>query len=187
MSSTLITGGARSGKSTLAQQLAQQSGGHALFVATAEAGDAEMQRRIEAHKKSRPAGWETIEVQTHIGSRILKETGSASTVVIDCVTLLVSNITGQFDEKSDPLEVDKAVTGEIRELIECMDKCKADFFLVTNEVGLGIIPGDYISRLYRDLLGKANRLLADRTDNVYFMVAGIPVVVKGKIISTNFK
>jgi adenosylcobinamide kinase/adenosylcobinamide-phosphate guanylyltransferase len=180
MTSTLITGGARSGKSTLAQEMAQKAGGHVLFVATAEAGDPEMKRRIEAHKKSRPAGWKTLEVQTHIGGRILKETGSARMVVIDCITLLVSNVIGQFDEKSDPAEVDKAVTAEIQELIDCMDKCKADFVIVTNEVGLGIIPGDYISRLYRDLLGKANRLLAARVDNVYFMVAGIPLAVKGK-------
>jgi len=180
MATTLITGGARSGKSTLAQEMAQKAGGHVLFVATAEAGDPEMKRRIEAHKKSRPAGWKTLEVQSHLGSRILKEFGSANTVVIDCVTLLVSNIIGQFDEKSDPAEVDKAVTEEIRELIGCVDNCKADFIIVTNEVGLGIIPGDYISRLYRDLLGKANRLLAASVDNVYFMVAGIPVVVKGE-------
>ncbi len=179
MTCTLITGGARSGKSTLAQEIAQKAGGHVLFVATAEAGDPEMKRRIEAHKKSRPAGWKTLEVQTQIGSRILKEISGTRTVVIDCITLLVSNVIGQFEEKSDPAEVDKAVTSEIRELIACMDKCKADFILVTNEVGLGIIPGDYISRLYRDLLGKSNRLLSARADNVYFMVSGIPMAVKG--------
>jgi adenosylcobinamide kinase / adenosylcobinamide-phosphate guanylyltransferase len=180
MTITLITGGARSGKSTLAQEIAQKNGRQVLFVATAEAGDLEMQRRIEAHKKSRPAGWKTLEIQTRIGSRILEQAASARTVVIDCITLLISNVIGKFDEKSEPAEVDKAITSEIKELINCMNKCKADFIIVTNEVGLGIIPGDYISRLYRDLLGKANRLLAERADNVYFMVAGIPMAVKGK-------
>jgi len=178
--STLITGGARSGKSTLAQELARKVGGQVLFVATAEAGDEEMKRRIEAHKKSRPTGWKTFEVQTRIGSHITKEAGRARTVVIDCITLLVMNVFTQCGEKADAAALDKAVTAEIQELIDCMDKSKADFIIVTNEVGLGIIPGDIVSRHYRDLLGKANRLLAQRADEVYFMVAGIPLEVKGK-------
>src|SRR4030042_1364422 len=99
MKSILITGGARSGKSTLAQELAGKAGGQVLFVATAEAGDPEMKRRIKAHRKSRPAGWSTLEVTTHVGSRISQEIGDARTVIIDCVTLLVSNVFGQCGEK----------------------------------------------------------------------------------------
>ena len=180
MKSILITGGARSGKSTLAQELALKVGGQVLFVATAEAGDEEMKRRIESHKKSRPAHWKTLEITDHIGGRISGELGSARTVVIDCVTLLVSNIFGQFDAGADPSHIDEAVTGEIQELIACLDRCEADFIIVTNEVGLGIIPGDIVSRLYRDLLGKANRLLAQRADEVYFMIAGLPLAVKSR-------
>jgi adenosylcobinamide kinase/adenosylcobinamide-phosphate guanylyltransferase len=183
MKSILITGGARSGKSTLAQELGKKGGGQVLFVATAEAGDEEMTRRIVAHKKSRPSGWKTLEVQTHIGSRIAKEMGNARTVVIDDITLLVMNVFTHCGEKADAEIIDKAVTAEIQELIDCIDHCQADFIIVTNEVGLGIIPGDIVSRLYRDLLGKANRLLAAHADEVYFMVAGIPLALKKAALS----
>jgi adenosylcobinamide kinase/adenosylcobinamide-phosphate guanylyltransferase len=180
MTSILITGGARSGKSTLAQELGKKAGGPVLFVATAEAGDEEMTRRITAHQQSRPAGWKTLEIQTHIGSRILKEAGDARMVVIDDITLLVMNVFTACGEKAEAGIIDQAVTAETAELIDCISRCQADFVIVTNEVGLGIIPGDIVSRLYRDLLGKANRLLAAKVDEVCFMVAGIPLVVKGK-------
>lgn len=180
MTSTLITGGARSGKSTLAQEMGVKAGGKVLFVATAEAGDEEMTRRIKAHKAARPAGWKTLEAQTDIGGRILEEIGEAGTVIIDDITLLVMNVFMKFEDNPDADAVEKAVTAEIEQLIDCVDGAKADFLIVTNEVGLGIIPGDYVSRLYRDVLGKANRLLAAGMDNVYFMVAGLPVVVKGE-------
>jgi adenosylcobinamide kinase/adenosylcobinamide-phosphate guanylyltransferase len=174
----LLTGGARSGKSRLAQELALKSGGRVLFVATAEAGDDEMQRRIEAHRASRSANWTTLEVTTHIGDHITKNIGGAGTVIIDCITLLINNIFQQFDENADASRLEKAVVSEIKELLDCIDHAEADFIIVTNEVGLGIIPGDRVSRLYRDLLGKANQILAERVDEVYLMVAGIPVAIK---------
>ena len=180
MKSILITGGARSGKSRLAQELAVKAGGQVLFVATAEAGDEEMMRRIEAHRKSRPAGWETLEITNHIGSQITKKTGKAKTVIIDCITLLISNVFQQYEENADPSLLEKAIVAEINELLDCIKRTKADFIIVTNEVGLGIIPGDKVSRLYRDLLGTANRMLAEKADEVCLMIAGIPVYVKKK-------
>ena len=89
---TLIIGGARSGKSHFAQELALKSSGPVLFVATAEAGDEEMRQRIEKHRKSRPANWSTIEAATHLGSQISQKIGTAQTVIVDCITLLISNI-----------------------------------------------------------------------------------------------
>jgi adenosylcobinamide kinase/adenosylcobinamide-phosphate guanylyltransferase len=160
--------------------MGKKAKGQVLFVATAEAGDEEMTRRIIAHKQSRPAGWKTIEVQTHIGTHIQKEAGKAGTVIIDDITLLVMNVFTACGETASADTIDKAVTAEIQELMDCIDHVQADFFIVTNEVGLGIIPGDIVSRLYRDLLGKANRILAAHVKEVYFMVAGIPMVVKGK-------
>jgi adenosylcobinamide kinase/adenosylcobinamide-phosphate guanylyltransferase len=139
-----------------------------------------MARRIKAHKESRPAGWRTLEVQTRIGKAIAREIGGAKTVIIDDITLLVMNVFMRYGDKPDADATDKAITAEIQELIECIGKCKADFIIVTNEVGLGIIPADYLSRLYRDTLGKANRLLAEKADNVYLMIAGLPVVAKGR-------
>jgi adenosylcobinamide kinase/adenosylcobinamide-phosphate guanylyltransferase len=176
--SILITGGARSGKSRRAQELAIKLGGRVLFVATAEAGDDEMKRRIKAHRKARPKDWATLEVTTHIGRQITKNIRQAKTVIIDCITLLISNVMLQYDEKIDAAITERAVTAEIKELLDCIKHTKADFIIVTNEVGLGIIPGDRVSRLYRDLLGTANRMLAEHVNEVYLMVAGIPVTVK---------
>jgi adenosylcobinamide kinase/adenosylcobinamide-phosphate guanylyltransferase len=174
----LLTGGARSGKSKKAQELAPKAGGPVLFVATATAGDDEMQERIEMHRKFRPKDWRTLEVTTQVGNQITKNIGDAKTVIVDCITLLVNNIFEQCGENAESKEVEKTVTVEIEELINCMKKSRANFIIVTNEVGLGIVPGDKVSRLYRDLLGKANQMLAASVDEVYFMVAGIPLRIK---------
>jgi adenosylcobinamide kinase / adenosylcobinamide-phosphate guanylyltransferase len=178
LTSILLTGGARSGKSRLAQELALKSSGHVLFVATAEAGDDEMARRIKKHRESRPKDWTTLEVTTNIGNNITKNIGGARTVIIDDITLLVNNVFEQFGTDPDADKVEKAVAAEINKLCDCITKTEAHFIIVTNEVGLGIIPGDRVSRLYRDLLGRANQMLAEHVDEVYFMVSGIPLVVK---------
>jgi adenosylcobinamide kinase/adenosylcobinamide-phosphate guanylyltransferase len=178
LKSTLITGGARSGKSRLAQELANKTGEPVLFVATAEAGDEEMKRRIEAHRKSRPGSWTTLEVTTHIGRKITQNIGQARTVIIDCITLLINNIFQEHEGTKDASLLEKAVVAEIKELIKCMEHSNARFIIVTNEVGLGIVPADRVSRLYRDLLGKANQMLAEHADEVILMVAGIPVAIK---------
>jgi adenosylcobinamide kinase/adenosylcobinamide-phosphate guanylyltransferase len=178
----LITGGARSGKSRFAQELALKSGKPVLFVATAEAGDEEMRKRIEEHQKKRPSTWNTLEVTTRVGNEILKKVGGAQVVIVDCITLLLNNIFNQFadqtDEQIDASLVEKEVTGEINELIECLNRLDTSFIIVTNEVGMGLVPANKIGRLYRDLLGKANQLLAERADEVYLMVAGLPVKIK---------
>ncbi|MFC2007261.1 bifunctional adenosylcobinamide kinase/adenosylcobinamide-phosphate guanylyltransferase [Chloroflexota bacterium] len=179
---TLITGGARSGKSNFAQALALKSAGPVLFVATAEAGDEEMRQRIEAHRKARPESWSTLEVTMHVGSQIVKHVGQAQTVIIDCITLLVSNILRQYsnptgDEVDSP-SAEKAVTAEIEELVDCINSINANFIIVTNEVGLGLIPANKMSRVYRDLLGRANQILAQNVDEVFLLVSGIPLPIK---------
>jgi adenosylcobinamide kinase/adenosylcobinamide-phosphate guanylyltransferase len=178
LKSTLITGGARSGKSRLAQELALKTGDSVLFVATAEAGDEEMKRRIEAHRKARPADWATLEVTTQIGRKITRNIGQVQTVIIDCITLLINNVFQQHEGTTDAALLEKAVVAEIKELIKCMEHSNARFIIVTNEVGLGIVPADRVSRLYRDLLGKANQMLAEHADEVILMVAGIPITIK---------
>jgi adenosylcobinamide kinase/adenosylcobinamide-phosphate guanylyltransferase len=107
MSLTFIIGGARSGKSTLAQDMALKAGGDVLFVATAEPGDDEMRARIDAHKRSRPANWKTLEAPTGLGKRIDAEIGEAKTVVIDCITLLVSNVFQRTAGKRTPFSRSK--------------------------------------------------------------------------------
>jgi adenosylcobinamide kinase/adenosylcobinamide-phosphate guanylyltransferase len=168
MKSILITGGARSGKSRFAQKLAAEAGGKVLFVATAEAKDEAMRLRIETHRKSRPKGWKTLEAPLEISEIIGQNIGEAKVVVIDCITMLVSNILLQGRGEEGALK-------EIEALIKQMAGREATFILVTNEVGLGIVPDNELGRRYRDCLGKVNQLLARHADEVYLMVAGIPV------------
>ena len=182
MKSILIIGGARSGKSHFAQELALKSGESVLFVATATAGDEEMQHRIKEHQKTRPAAWPTLEVTTNIASQIEQKIGKAQTVIIDCIPLLVNNIFSQYiDQNSEQIDaplIEKKVTSEIDELVDGISHTDASFIIVTNEVGTGLVPVNKMGRLYRDLLGKANQLLAQGVDEVYLMVAGLPVQIK---------
>ncbi len=182
MKSILIIGGARSGKSRFAQRLALESGEAVLFVATATAGDEEMRQRIEQHRQTRPASWPTLEVTTHIARRIRQKIGKAQTVIIDCIPLLVSNIFSQYiDQDSEQIDaplIEQKVTGEIGELVDGISQIDASFIIVTNQVGAGLVPANKMGRLYRDLLGKANQLLAEEADEVYLMVAGLAVPVK---------
>jgi len=176
--SILVIGGARSGKSRFAQELALAAGEAVLFVATAAPLDEEMRQRIEAHRKSRPASWRTLEVNTRIGGRIAAEIADARVVIVDCITLLVSNVCAEYNEPVVFAVVEERVVEEITGLVECFGRTDAGFILVTNEVGSGLVPTNELGRLYRDCLGKANQLLAERVDEVYLMVAGLPVKIK---------
>lgn len=177
MSITLILGGARSGKSRFAQELAAKPGKRVLFVATAEALDEEMSARIESHKNVRPATWRTLESPRNIARALKRETGDARVIIIDCITLLVSNLMGEKEPEAEILE--KRVNTEIENLVKFMKKTKADFIVVSNEVGLGLVPVYPSSRVYRDALGMANQTLAKHADVVYFMMAGIAIPLKG--------
>ncbi len=178
MKNILITGGARSGKSRFAQELALRSGGPVLFVATAVAGDEEMRQRIEEHKRSRPKSWSTLEVTRQVGNQITQIIGKTRVVIVDCITLLVNNLFGQYSDQIDASLVEKKVADEIDGLIECIEHTDATFIIVTNEIGLGLVPPHRMSRLYRDVLGKANQRLAEVAEEVYLMVAGLPVQIK---------
>ena len=178
----LLIGGARSGKSSYAENLAREIGGQVLFVATAEARDEEMKTRITAHQKSRPDHWHTLEVPCNVGNCIAGDSREYDTLVLDCVTLLVNNILCQHmleqGEEVNEKEVEDDVKSEIRVITEGMQKSAATYILVTNEVGEGIIPLGATTRIYRDVLGRANQMLAKACDEVFFMVAGIPLKVK---------
>lgn len=175
----LVLGGARSGKSAFAQEKAQELGGEqVLFVATAEAWDEEMRQRIERHQRERPAGWRTLEVQRNVGRAILKHPGEARVVLVDCLTVLVSNLLTDVDDPFAP-EVEARVTAEVEELAACTEQLATDLIVVSNEVGAGLVPPYPQGRAYRDLLGQANQALARRADEVYLLVAGIPLMLKG--------
>lgn len=182
----LILGGARSGKSRFAQELAQQLGKRVLFVATGEPLDEEMEARVKEHKLSRPQNWRTLEASVNVSERIREQIHDADVVIIDCLTLLVSNVLTRGDKESlESDQVDYAamsdrVVAEMEGLVRCINNTNATFIVVSNEVGMGLVPPYRLGRDYRDLLGKANQLLAQQADDVYFMVAGIPWQLKGK-------
>ncbi len=183
----LILGGARSGKSRFAQQMANGLGGEVLFVATGQPLDEEMASRIEEHKRIRPRNWRTLEIDVQVGQTLEGQIGDAEIVLLDCVTLLVSNLMTKAGgepschcERSEAIsEAEKQVMAEVKGLIECIDKHKGTFIVVSNEVGLGLVPENKLGRVYRDLLGRANQLLAQHANEVYFMLSGIPVKIKG--------
>jgi len=178
----LILGGARSGKSRYAQRLAHEIGGRVLFVATAEALDGEMERRISEHRRRRPAGWRTLEAPLRVGRRIQSALEDAEVVLVDCSTLLVSNVLGERSSSEagdiDEALAEAAVDAEIRALLDVVRDSGASFLIVSNEVGSGLVPENRLGRLYRDLLGKANQSLAEAMDEVYLMVAGLPLRLK---------
>lgn len=173
---TLILGGARSGKSTFAEQIARESGKPVLFIATATAGDSEMAERIRNHQASRPAEWQTLELPYGLGRNLAGPV--ASVVIIDCITLLVSNILLSFPENTPDEAVMHKIRIEMDELIAAQVRRGGQWLLVSNEVGLGLVPPYPLGRIYRDALGFANQALARAASRVVLMVAGIPMVIK---------
>jgi adenosyl cobinamide kinase/adenosyl cobinamide phosphate guanylyltransferase len=160
-------GGARSGKSTRALSLAK---GRVLFVATAEALDEEMATRIAAHKAERPAEWDTLEEPRQIARAIRAKVGAYDTIIVDCLTLWVGNL---IEGGGTPAEWVAPVLAAYR-------AGKADWVVISNEVGLGLVPDNPLGRRYRDALGVVNQLVAGAADHVTLMVAGIPVTVKAE-------
>jgi adenosylcobinamide kinase/adenosylcobinamide-phosphate guanylyltransferase len=175
---TLILGGARSGKSSHAQSLAAATGKPVTFLATAQALDEEMSTRIAKHRAERPADWETLEVPCAIASPVSQI--KSDVVILDCITLLVSNLLMQFvrEDFVEELPFMLAVQEEIESLLSAIHEQKQDWFIISNEVGLGLVPPYQMGRVYRDGLGWANQRLAREADRVLFMVAGLPMVVK---------
>lgn len=191
---TLILGGARSGKSSYAEKVARETGRPALYIATATAFDDEMRERIANHRAARPADWQTLEVQQGVGEAVLnflssplppgapfgddKGPGVRTTILLDCITLLVSNVLLSLPEDAPFETVMEHVRGEIESLIAAQTQIGGQWLVVSNEVGLGIVPAYPLGRIYRDALGWANQRLAREAARVLFMVAGIPMVVK---------
>ncbi|MCK4363073.1 MAG: bifunctional adenosylcobinamide kinase/adenosylcobinamide-phosphate guanylyltransferase [Dehalococcoidia bacterium] len=173
----LILGGARSGKSRFAQQLATELGERVLFIATGVPMDEEMRRRIKLHQKARPKAWRTLETPTGVARAIGEHIKDADVVVLDCLTFLVSNLMDNETEESEALE--KEITAELSELLE--QKKTASLIIVSNEVGMGVVPAYPGGRAYRDLLGRANQFIARRADRVYLMIAGIPLELKALV------
>jgi adenosylcobinamide kinase/adenosylcobinamide-phosphate guanylyltransferase len=172
---TLILGGARSGKSSFAEKIARATGKSVLFVATATAGDDEMAKRIRNHRASRPADWQTLELTHDLGRNL---SAPVDMVIVDCITLLVSNILFSLPENTPAEVVLHKIHVEIDELIAAQLRIGGQWLLVSNEVGMGIVSSYPMGRIYCDALGFANQALARAAKRVIFMVAGIPMVIK---------
>jgi adenosylcobinamide kinase/adenosylcobinamide-phosphate guanylyltransferase len=149
------------------------------FIATAQALDDEMSARIEKHRTERPAGWATLEIPFGIASHL--DQIKSDVVVLDCLTLLVTNVLMQFvrDDIADETASTRAVNEEIGALLKAIRDQNKEWIITSNEVGQGLIPPYQMGRLFRDLLGWANQRLAREADEVYWMVAGIPVPIQG--------
>ena len=177
---TLILGGARSGKSTHAEALARAAGSAVLFIATAQPLDQEMHARIQKHRAARPPDWNTLEIPTHLGSELLGRALNLrdEVVILDCITLLVSNVMLTLSETTPAEDLMQAVRAEIESLLDARRKLGGRWLVISNEVGMGVVPVYPLGRDYRDALGWANQRIADAADQVILMVAGIPMVIK---------
>jgi adenosylcobinamide kinase / adenosylcobinamide-phosphate guanylyltransferase len=175
---TLILGGARSGKSSYAQSLVEESGKSVTFIATAQALDDEMSARIQKHRSERLATWETLEIPLGIAAHL--EQIQSDVVILDCVTLLITNLLMQFvkDDLVDEAPFMQAIEKEIDELLSALRTKDQHWLVISNEVGLGLVPLYQMGRIFRDGLGWANQRLAREAEKVLFMVAGIPMIVK---------
>ncbi len=170
---TLILGGARSGKSAFALQLAKRYKKNVAFIATGEPLDSEMKARIMFHKKTRPAYWKTFEEPRDLTPLIKRIAKKFDCLLIDCLTLLVSNLSlGGLNQK--------AVEKKAREIVAAIKSSKANTIIISNEVGLGIVPENKLARGFRDIAGKVNQIIAKNADEVFFIVSGIAMKIKGE-------
>ena len=175
---TFILGGARSGKSSYAQAMVEKSGQPALFVATATASDEEMAARISAHQASRSDQWRTLEAPLRVGNAVRQEPAT-DWVLVDCLTLLANNVLFALPENVDEAAYQAAMMLEVEQLLAAYQGHPGEWVIISNEVGLGLVPPYPLGRMYRDVLGRANQQLAAAADVVLFLVAGIPMRVKG--------
>lgn len=183
----VILGGARSGKSTFAERLAESLQRSVAFIATATAGDDEMRERIARHRASRPRGWHTLEEPLDLAGAVRTASTLADVLLVDCITLWLANwlsqhssMTGAEELISSALFVEETLQKEVEALLEAIGRLTPakTIIVVTNEVGLGIVPPYPLGRVFRDALGYVNQRLAQAADRVYLMVAGLAVDIK---------
>jgi len=178
----LITGGNRSGKSAYAQALAEYISGIRTYVATCPVIDEETEKRIRKHKEARlTSSWRTIEETKNLADA-LKRARESQVILVDCLTLWVNNLMYEAESQSRDI-TEEDIAALCRGIIDVCDDLPGMIIFVTNEVGMGIVPENPASRLFRDLTGRCNQIIAGRADAVTFMISGLPVNIKGdKII-----
>jgi adenosylcobinamide kinase/adenosylcobinamide-phosphate guanylyltransferase len=166
-----ITGGARSGKSAFAETIAGTMNGKRAYLATAQALDAEMVARIEHHRARRGDAWDTYEEPLAVAELVRKLNGRYEVLLLDCLTLWLSNIIARSEHDGD-------IGAQIDDLTAAVREFSGTAIVVSNEVGLGIVPDNPLARRFRDIAGLANQRIAQASDQAYFLAAGIPVKIK---------
>jgi len=168
---TFILGGVRSGKSRLAESLAKQTNQQVIYIATATAGDAEMQARIKSHIENRPKNWIVEEESLNLSEALKKYTGNNYCIVIDCLTLWLTNLL--------LCEDDAILLAQTKSFKQSLETCDDNIIIVSNETGLGIMPIGELSRRFGDAAGEMNQSVAAICDRVVLTVAGLPLILKG--------
>lgn len=174
-----ITGGARSGKSDFAEKIANGFGRSVAYLATAQSLDEEMTFRIKKHREKRLNTWETYEEPIEIRELVSRLGLKKEVILIDCLTLLISNLLLRKENKVKDSKWQEEILLEIKKLAEVSYKVPAQVIIVSNEVGMGVVPDNTLGRVYRDILGRANSIIANKADEVFMMVSGIPLKIKG--------
>jgi adenosylcobinamide kinase/adenosylcobinamide-phosphate guanylyltransferase len=181
----LITGGARSGKSSYAEKLARELGGNILYIATSIPFDDEMKSRVKKHRESRPDEWDTYEGYRGLGSVVSEKGSEYNGILLDCITVMVTNLLLEYPgidydnaRYEDYAEAEDAIRKEIEELMEGVRRSEGTVIMVTNELGSGIVPENLLGRVFRDIAGRVNQHVADRCDEVFITVCGLPLKLK---------
>jgi adenosylcobinamide kinase / adenosylcobinamide-phosphate guanylyltransferase len=180
-----VTGGARSGKSHFAEKLAGEKD-NTVYVATSIPFDEEMKRRIEIHRENRNKNWLTIEAFSNLDEALDPFIEKYDFILLDCITVMITNL--MFEdisldwnkismEKAE--EIERKIILEINKLLTILEKFRGKMIVVSNETGMGIVPGNPLSRHFRDFAGRANQIIAEKADQVFLVVSGIPVKIKG--------
>lgn len=178
----LITGGARSGKSSLAERLAASVSDRVLYIATSQVTDEEMAERIRLHRQARPAHWRTWEGSQQLAN-VIDQQAAGEAVILECITTLIANLmfelTGETPvEAIDFAVVERAIQQQIDELLAACARSPATIYLVTNELGMGIVPENRLARHFRDIAGRVNQRLAAAAESVFLVISGIEVKIK---------
>ncbi|RQD69666.1 MAG: bifunctional adenosylcobinamide kinase/adenosylcobinamide-phosphate guanylyltransferase [Tindallia sp. MSAO_Bac2] len=182
---TLVTGGARSGKSRFGENLISNHGDRILYVATAAVLDEEMQTRVKKHRSDRPNDWITLEAYRDFDRCLPTYYNSVEGIFVDCLTLMVTRLMmdgWQFDWEHIPqeklLEIEESINIEMDKLVHGLSSLKVPSVLITNETGCGIVPENRMAREFRDISGRVNQRIANYAHEVYWVVSGIPVKIK---------
>lgn len=185
MSVTFVIGGARSGKSTFAEEKAKEYGTNVLYLATAVVTDQAMADRVKKHKEQRPKSWNTIEMYSNFKNLVnYVEFKESEAILLDCISTFIGNL--MFDSKIDfdsckPEEVnllERRITEEVKTLMDVCNKNNKKLIIVSNETGMGVVPSYYMGNYFRDINGRINREISEQSDFMYFIFSGIPIKLK---------